>query len=290
MPAPLLDREEYVEQAYFFRVYRERIEENVPAQEVLANIKEELLATTKLPLAVDFLYGEMQLHGRISDAVAKLPHYFSPFQAFVLQRAESEEAKFEMRMALRILEKEAEYRIDRPQPQALFIYEFECLARNQLGYDRGLAAMAEDGLYDADWRDWIVSLRRRLGGVDFADLIYLSSQHRVEEIRRRRHNPEWQPSEPVLFGIQEGRIAKAHRHKDPLYMFAALQRHLGYPSVPRPAPVRSGPVFEPQVEFRFQRLENRMSLVESELKGGIDLSQFYKRESTWEADNETRTP
>ena len=43
MLASPLDRDEYVEQAYFFRVYRERIEENVPAQEVLANIREELL-------------------------------------------------------------------------------------------------------------------------------------------------------------------------------------------------------------------------------------------------------
>ena len=31
---------------------------------------------------------------------------------------------------------------------------------------------------------------------------------------------------PVLFGAQEGRIAKAHRGKDPLFLFAALQRHL----------------------------------------------------------------
>ena len=59
-------------------------------------------------------------------------------------------------------------------------------------------------------------------------------------------------------------------------MFAALQRHLGYPAVPRTPRARSRPVFEPQVEFRFQRLENRLSLLESEVQGGIDLSRFYK--------------
>jgi hypothetical protein len=277
VPAPRLDREEYVEQAYFFRVYRERIEENLPAQEILTNVREELLATTKLPFAVDFLSGEAQLHGRIGDGMAKLPHYFAPFQTFVMQRAELEEAKFETRMALRILEREAEYLAGEPIPQALFVYQFECIARNQLGYDRGLEAIAEDGMYDADWREWILWAKRQLGSVDFADLVYARSQHAVDEIRRRTHDPEFEPAGRVLFGAQEGRIAKAHRGKDPLFLFAALQRHLGYPGVPRPAPPRTKPLFEPQVEFRFQRLENRLALLESEARGGLDLSKFYEK-------------
>jgi hypothetical protein len=277
VPAPVLDREEYIEQAYFFRVYRERIDDNVPAQEALRGLREELLATTRLPLAIDFLAAEMQLHGRVGEGVEKLSHYFTPFQAFVIQRAEAEESKFDTRMALRILEREAEYRAQSPQPQALFVYQFECLARNHLGYDRGLSAIAEDGLFSGDWREWIVGLRRRLGELDFGDLIYLRSQHHVDEIRRRTHQDDVQPAAPILFGAQEGRIAKAHRGKDPLFMFAALQRHLGYPSVPRPAAPRTKPLFEPQVEFRFQRLEARIALLESETKGGIDLSQFYQQ-------------
>ncbi len=40
-----------------------------------------------------------------------------------------------------------------------------------------------------------------------------------------------------LFGDKEGRIALANRHKDPLLLFAALERHLNYPTVPRPQPV-----------------------------------------------------
>ena len=32
---PILDREEYIEQAYFFHVLRERMQQNAPAQEIL---------------------------------------------------------------------------------------------------------------------------------------------------------------------------------------------------------------------------------------------------------------
>ena len=38
---------------------------------------------------------------------------------------------------------------------------------------------------------------------------------------------------PPLFGEKEGKIAKASRGRDPLFLFAALQRQLGYPEVPR---------------------------------------------------------
>ena len=86
MRAPILDREEYIEQAYFFRVYRERLQENVPSQEVLQTIQEEILATTRLPMAIDFLRTEILHSGRISDAMLRLPHYFAPFQTFVIQR------------------------------------------------------------------------------------------------------------------------------------------------------------------------------------------------------------
>ena len=46
----MLSREEYIEQAYFFRTLRERLGENLPAQEILTQIHEELLSTTRLPL------------------------------------------------------------------------------------------------------------------------------------------------------------------------------------------------------------------------------------------------
>ena len=59
MPGQVLDREEYVEQEYFFRVYRERLQEGVPSQEILQTIHEELLATTRLPMAIDFMRAEI---------------------------------------------------------------------------------------------------------------------------------------------------------------------------------------------------------------------------------------
>lgn len=277
MPAALLDRDEYIEQAYFFRICRERTAENAPAQEVLLGLKDEVLATTRLPIAIDFLLGELNHTGKMGPGMTRLSHYFTAFQAFVVERAEHEESRFDMRIALQVLEQEAEYRAgETPTPQGLFVYQFECVSRNRLGYDAGMTAIAEDPLYSPDWKAWILKIRRELGTVDFADLIYLRSQHRVDAVRLRTRNPDYQPSYPVLFGAREGKIAKANRGKDPLYMFAALQRQLGYPRVPRPKPPRTGPLFDPQVDLRFQRVENRLAILEAEGRAtGVDLSQFY---------------
>ena len=80
-----LGREEYVEQAHFFRALGERLRENVPMQEVLASVREEVLATTKLPMAIDFLLAELRHAGILGSAMARLEHYFTPFQIFVVQ-------------------------------------------------------------------------------------------------------------------------------------------------------------------------------------------------------------
>src|SRR5690606_38381616 len=127
-------REEYIEQAYFFRVYRERLSDNVASQEILASIHEEILATTKLPMAIEFLRGEILLTGRICDGMSRLSHYFTPFQAFVMAQAEADRSRFDQTIALAILEREAKYRAESPTPAGLFIFQFECVARNRLGY------------------------------------------------------------------------------------------------------------------------------------------------------------
>lgn len=272
----MLDHEEYIEQAYLFRVFRERLEENVPAQEVLSGIGEEILATTKLPMAVDFLRAELVQNGRVSDGMRRLSHYFTPFQTFVFARAEEEDSRFDLRTALAILEQEAAYLSQAATPQGLFIYQFESLARNRLGYGDALQAVAGDPMYNSDWREWILRLPGLLGTHDFAELLYRRSEQRVIEHRRRTGASDDTPSYAVLFGGQEGRIAKANIGRDPLYMFAALQRQLGYPKVPRPSPPRSGPQFDPAVELRFQQLEAKVQLLEGELKGGVDLSKFYQ--------------
>src|SRR5687768_7144028 len=84
------ERDECIEQAYFFRTFRERIQENMPAQDVLERLDEELLTTTRLPVAVQFLATELKHSGMVSSGFARLAHYFTPFQTFVIRQAEEE--------------------------------------------------------------------------------------------------------------------------------------------------------------------------------------------------------
>jgi hypothetical protein len=206
--------------------------------------------------------------------MARLPHYFTPFQSYVVGEAEKAEGRFDFRVALEILEREAEYRAQGASPQGIFLYQFETLCRNRLGYDRGLDAVAADTIFNADWREWILTVRRQIGLIDFADMIYVRS----ELYRKTRQRAE----KPMLFGEKEGRIAAANRRKDPLYLFSALQRHLGYPSVPRPRPEDTERYILPALERHVDRLETRVKLLEEELRGGINLARFYsdKREKS----------
>lgn len=268
-----LDREEYIEQAYCFRTFRERLDDNVPSQEVLRELSEELLTTTNLPKAIDFLRGEILHTGRISPGMARLSHYFTSFQTFILARAEEERSRFDQATALLVLEREAEYLAGSPSAAGLFIYQFECIARNRLGYDRGMKAIADVPFYDKTWCDWILKARLRLGTTDFGQLIYYRSDQFVEEKRKR--NPAYKPTYPILFGAQEGRIAKANRGRDPLYMFAALQRQIGHPAAPRLRAKDPGPIIHPALEQRLQRIETRLKILDAEVKGEFNLSDFY---------------
>ena len=69
MSANLLDREEYVEQAYFFRAYRDRLADAIPTQEILLQVREELLSTTKLPVARVVIEGELRVRGLLADGM-----------------------------------------------------------------------------------------------------------------------------------------------------------------------------------------------------------------------------
>ena len=128
-------------------------------------------------MAIDFLRTEILHSGRISDAMHRLAHYFAPFQTFVIQRAEDDESRFEQVIALKILESEAAYRARTPTPSGMFVYQFECIARNRLGYTEGLRAMAQDPLYSDDWTQWIVRLSNELGSKELSEVVYLASQH-----------------------------------------------------------------------------------------------------------------
>jgi hypothetical protein len=272
----MLDREEYIEQAHLFQLLHDRLPDNVPLQDVLEQARQELLATTKLPMAVDFFLAEMRHTGYLAPAMKRLSHYFAPFQTYIMEASEDERGRFDIRVAVRVLRAEANYRAQPASRQGLFLFQFETLARNRLSYDRGLHAMSQDPFYDADWREWILTVRRQVGLVDFADLIYVRSQYSVTMNRQRGIDAP--PGKPILFGEKEGRIAWANRRKDPLYLFAALQRQLGFPAVPRLQPVDPTPQLIPQLLRRIDRLETRLKLLEEEQrKGAIDLPKFYQR-------------
>jgi hypothetical protein len=273
----MLDREEYIEQAYLFRALGERITAGVAAQEALLAIGQEVLATTKLPLAIDYLAGELKLVGTFSTAMARLPHYFTAFQTFVMRQAEEEAGRFDLRTGLALLEREAGYRGEGATPQGLFFYRFECLSRNRLDYAQGLPAVADDEFFDREWQQWIHTVASQVGLVDLADMVFVRSPEywrREQRAARMAGRPEPQPDRGLLFGQKEGRIARANRGKDPLFLFAALQRQLGYPAVPRPTPAIPGAETPAMMARRIERLEFRVKLLEEESRGGIDLSRF----------------
>jgi hypothetical protein len=270
----MLDREEYIEQAYFFRVLRDRMAENLSTQEVLSHIDQEILSTTRLPYAIQFLATELKHTGCLSSGFARLSHYFTAFQTFIMQQTEDDRRRFSMETALVVLEREAQYRAAQVTPAGLFVYQFETVSRNRLGYDQGMASIESDPFYDAGWREFLQMVHRQVGVVDFADLVYVRSQLYV--LDQRRLDPGYEPPLPPLFGEKEGKIAKANHCRDPLYLFAALQRQLGYPEVPRPRSRDDLASKFETLQARFKQLEQRVKLVEGEVKGQVDLSQFAK--------------
>ena len=269
----MLPTEEYIEQAYFFRVLVERIGQNLPLQELLEQTKYEVLASTKLPMAIDLLLAELKHHGQMSSGMALLKHYFVPFQTFLVSEAESEKGRFDYRTGMRILQAEADYRSKSCSPQGLFFFQFEAICRNRLNYDRGLKAMSDDPVFGPEWREWILIVRRQLGIIDTADLIYVRSQLYQD---RRIAQGHLEVEAPVLFGLPEGKIAQANRRKDVLFLVAAMQRHLGYPAVPKLETFDPLPSLVPQLLRRMERLESRIKLFEEEQRGGIDITKFYQ--------------
>ena len=242
---PVLDREEYIEQAYFFQTFRERLIDGLPSQEILAQIGEELLSTTKLPLAVSFLHVEMKGTGQMGPAMDRISHYFTPFQAHVIGQSENDLSRFSMDQALLVLEREAKFKADGPTLPALFVFQFEALARNRLGYTKGLGAMAADPFYTEDWTDYIMTLRTRLGDVDFADLIFVRSEQFVRESPASEPRICPQVSDPLRREGRKDRASKSGTRSDvPVRRVTTPARLSRGPSAPparrargsRPAP------------------------------------------------------
>ncbi len=273
-PSGVLDREEYIEQAYFFRVLRERLAEALASQQVLERIDQEMLTTTRLPYAIQFLAAELKHTGLLSSGFKRLPHYFTPFQAYIVAASEEAGLRFSLETALLILQREADYRASGPTAAGLFVYQFEVLCRNRLGYDGGLSAMSADPFYEQPWKDFLVMMRQQGGLVDFADLVYVRSELYLKD--RRRREPDYEPPLPALLGEKEGRIAKASIGRDPLFLFAALQRQLGYPEVPRPRPRDDLGSRLETLQARLRDLEGRIKLLEGEVRGQVDLTKLGK--------------
>ena len=276
MSTSALDRSEYVEQAYLFQLLRERSAEEMPMQELLEQIRYELLSTTKLPLAIDYLLTELKHSGLMSPAMSKLAHYFTPFQAFLIHQAEQEAGRFTIQAALQVLEAEANYRLKDCTAAGLFFYQFEVLCRNRLHYDRGLTAISSDPIFTKEWAKWILQFRAQIGLVEIADLLFLASEEYSQRLVAAGQSLEGKG--PFLFGRKEGRIAFGNRRKEPLFLFGALQRHLGYPVVPRPERPDDTHEIIPQLMRRMERLESRIKLMEEERRASLDITKFYKKE------------
>ncbi|MEZ6089564.1 MAG: hypothetical protein R3C05_16355, partial [Pirellulaceae bacterium] len=130
----MLPKEELIEQAYFFRILSERFKEGLSMQDLLRQIKYELLVSTKLPMAVDFMLTELLHSGAIGPAMHRMAHYFTPFQTYLIDEAESDRGRFRMDIAVRVLQHDAEYRSKEANSQGCFLYQFETLCRNRLHY------------------------------------------------------------------------------------------------------------------------------------------------------------
>ncbi|WP_147871802.1 hypothetical protein [Stieleria maiorica] len=271
----MLDREEYIEQAHLFELLHEQAGGQFPIQDLLEQLRHEVLATTRLPMAMEYMLTEVRHSGLLGPAMRQLAHYFTPFQTYLIDQSELDTGRFMMNTAFQIMRAEAEYRVETATPAGMFFYQFEVLCRNRLSYDRGLTAMSGDPIFDDRWSRWILGLRAQIGLVDFADLVFL-----VSEDYRKKLSAAGKPTEdkgPFLFGEKEGRIALANRRKDPLYLFSALQRHLGYPAVPKPEPAETTQELIPQMARRIERLEARIQLMEEERRASLDITKFYEQ-------------
>lgn len=273
--SPVLGIEEYIEQSHLFQLLHEQAGGEFPLQDLLEQLRHEILATTRLPIAMEYMLTEVKHSGLLGPAMHQLSHYFTPFQTFLIDQSELDTGRFMMNTALQVMAAEAKYRIGDANPAGMFLFQFELLCRNRLSYDRGLTAMSGDPIYDDAWSAWILGLRAQIGLVDFADLLFLASEDYRKKLLAAGESTE--AKGPFLFGEKEGRIAFANRGKDPLYLFSALQRHLGYPAVPKPTLVDENRDIIPQMARRIERLEARIQLMEEERRETLDITKFYEQ-------------
>ena len=61
-----------------FEGLADRTKSGEPIQELLKHLREEILATTNLPHAIDYLLAELGHVGTMASAMGKMNHYFTP--------------------------------------------------------------------------------------------------------------------------------------------------------------------------------------------------------------------
>jgi hypothetical protein len=135
--------------------------------------------------------------------------------------------------------------------------------------------LMQDDVYNEAWKEWLTILRRQIGLVDFAEMIF----YRSEFYRMKNETADV----VSLFGEREGRIAFASRQRDPVFLFAALSRHLGYPGVPCQKRRTEEENLVPLLQQRIEHLENRLQLLEEELRGGVNLNRYFVSKSNEQA-------
>ena len=136
------------------------------------------------------------------------------------------------------------------------------------------------------WRDWILKLRRQIGMVDLADVIYVHSEYywqRAEKSQGRelpRLADESESPERAGLSVEPGgrrrplrRARRPHRagqsQERPALPFSSLHRQLGYPEVPRMKPADQEKALLPQLARRLEQMETRLKILEEEQRGGL---------------------
>ena len=211
----MLERDEYIEQAYLFRSLLERMDENASVQDLLRSIREEILSTTNLPKAIDFLTAELKLTGALSDGMSRSATTSRRFRPTSWAKRSAKEASSISAPRWKCSGSKPAFRGEGSDAAGLVRLSVRIVARNRLGYDRGLEAMSRDPIYDDAWREWILNVRRQVGIVDFADLLYVRSEHFSKQRKAQGLDGEGrEQADPVR--RERRRIALAHRRKDPL--------------------------------------------------------------------------
>ena len=142
----------YVEQAYFFRTFLKRMADNMPAQEVLESLHQELLSSTRMPMAIQFLATEIKHSGLLATGLERLPHYFTKFQAFSSPEAEDEGRRIIMPTARSSSSRRRRNQANPDRPGCSSTSSKH--SSEPPRYLDGIIAMEDDPLYDADWTEY----------------------------------------------------------------------------------------------------------------------------------------